>query len=305
MFGYVRPDIGRLTVGDYEYYRAAYCGVCRDMGRCGAASRLCLSYDVVFLEMLILRLGGANPSVGSGRCPVNPLLKKRMVSRFDGSEYAAAVCAALAHYRFEDGVSDEKGLRRAAAKTGSGFSRGWVRKAEKICPGLVKTIRDRLSELSEAEKKAAGSGEVSVDLLADLFGGLLGDVCALPFVREEKKTEAAVASAVGRHVGRWIYIADALDDLKEDEKRGRFNPVLLLYGRTDLSDEEKKTLGCLAAAEAGEALDALSLISEKEGSAPEPGRIIDNVLRYGIPAVTSAVLDGSYRKPRREGIHND
>ena len=53
MFGYIQPYIPNLTVGDYEYYRAAYCGLCRSMGKvCGSGSRLTLSYDGVFLALL-------------------------------------------------------------------------------------------------------------------------------------------------------------------------------------------------------------------------------------------------------------
>ena len=41
MYGYVRPHIPELKVGEYERYRAVYCGLCRSMGRLtGQASRI-------------------------------------------------------------------------------------------------------------------------------------------------------------------------------------------------------------------------------------------------------------------------
>ena len=44
MFGYVKPDSGELRVKDYDFYRATYCGICREMGRAtGNASRVTLS----------------------------------------------------------------------------------------------------------------------------------------------------------------------------------------------------------------------------------------------------------------------
>ena len=305
MFGYVRPDVGRLTVNDYGYYRAAYCGVCRELGRiCGPASRLCLSYDVVFLEMLTLRLGGGSPTPVRAACPVNPFLRRDVIIGTGESASAAAVCGLLAHFRFADDARDESGFRRVAASAGKRLSSRWAKRADTICPGHPEEVREKLLLLADAEEAAASGGECSLDGLSGLFGDLLGTVCAYPFIGSggETKSEAAVAFAVGRKVGRWIYVADALDDLASDEKKGRFNPVLKLYGRSELTEEEKKTLSCLAAAEAGEALDDLSLISEKEGSAPQAGRIIENVLGYGIPAVTADVLSGGYRKPRRDGL---
>ena len=32
------------------------------------------------------------------------------------------------------------------------------------------------------------------------------------------------------HLGRWIYLVDALDDLKEDSRSGSYNPLLQRYG---------------------------------------------------------------------------
>ena len=50
MFGYVKPHVPELRVGEYELFRAVYCGVCRSMGRhTGTVSRFTLNYDYVFL----------------------------------------------------------------------------------------------------------------------------------------------------------------------------------------------------------------------------------------------------------------
>ena len=35
------------------------------------------------------------------------------------------------------------------------------------------------------------------------------------------------------HLGRWIYLIDAADDLKKDAESGNYNPVALRYGLTD------------------------------------------------------------------------
>ena len=54
MYGYVRPSPGRLTPEEKELFQAAYCGLCRTMGRrCGQLSRLLLNYDFTFLAVLL------------------------------------------------------------------------------------------------------------------------------------------------------------------------------------------------------------------------------------------------------------
>ena len=50
MFGYVRIYKPELKIKDYEIYKAAYCSVCRALGRhYGVIARGLLSYDATFL----------------------------------------------------------------------------------------------------------------------------------------------------------------------------------------------------------------------------------------------------------------
>ena len=54
MFGYVRPSAARLTEEDMDRFGAAYCGLCRTMGkRHGQAARFVLNYDFAFLALLL------------------------------------------------------------------------------------------------------------------------------------------------------------------------------------------------------------------------------------------------------------
>ena len=52
MFGYVRIYKPELKIKDYEIYKAAYCSVCRALGRhYGVIARGLLSYDATFLYL--------------------------------------------------------------------------------------------------------------------------------------------------------------------------------------------------------------------------------------------------------------
>ena len=79
MFGYVRPADGHLTAEDKSRFQAAYCGLCRSLGRrYGLAARMILNYDLAFLAMLLSQGAGMPhgplPVPGSPRSPPSPIL---------------------------------------------------------------------------------------------------------------------------------------------------------------------------------------------------------------------------------------
>lgn len=43
---------------------------------------------------------------------------------------------------------------------------------------------------------------------------------------------------LGYALGKWIYLIDALDDLKEDIEKDKFNPINYLYNKNNKSYEE-------------------------------------------------------------------
>ena len=305
MFGYVRPLTAELKVGEYQYYKAVYCGVCKAMGgECGWISRTFLSYDLTFLALLLSAVNGERTEIGQGRCPANPLAKRPMIRGSVFTDYAAAVCGALAAYRFRDDRADERGVRKALASLGTSVSAKWIARVRENYPGLCEGIEEKLDALSAAESSYTEE-TVSIDAPAGLFGDLLAFVCAYPFARSDAPDAAqrkVICASVGRHVGRWIYCVDALDDLADDAKHGRFNPFLLAYGRAELTEEEKTTLSCLLDAEAGEASLALELRENFADASHEPMKIVENVLTLGMDDVAGKVLKGTYRKPGKDRI---
>mgnify|MGYP000383949309 CR=1 FL=1 len=60
---------------------------------------------------------------------------------------------------------------------------------------------------------------------------------------------ARIVRAAASAAGRWLYCVDAADDLAEDRKHGRFNPISLLYGRGTLTPDEALTFSCTLSAE--------------------------------------------------------
>jgi hypothetical protein len=61
VFGYVKAYKPELRVKEFEFYKAVYCSLCRDLGKkYGLVSRFSLSYDFTFLALLQLSLDDGN-----------------------------------------------------------------------------------------------------------------------------------------------------------------------------------------------------------------------------------------------------
>lgn len=74
MFGYVVPRLEGLDEAERERYHRAYCGLCRAIGeRCGQHCRLALTYDLVFLALLLGSLYEPEEREGEGRCAPHPV----------------------------------------------------------------------------------------------------------------------------------------------------------------------------------------------------------------------------------------
>lgn len=290
VFGYVKTARDELRLREYDYYRASYCGLCRAMGKCtGQCSRLTLSYDFAYLANVRMALQGTDPAFARRRCFVHPLQKRRMMEPNTELDYAANASAILAFEKCRDDVADERGLRKIKARMQCFALKRAYKRAKKRYPELADGVRARLVELREMEQRQ----RPSVDEVAAVFGALLGDIFAHGLAHDK----ARIARTVGQQVGRFIYIVDAADDMAEDQRRGRFNPFLLLYGRLPTAEERETVrealIACLADLEA-----AFDLIGDTD--APERSAVLKNILYLGMPATVQQVLCGGEDKKEAE-----
>lgn len=222
VFGYVKAWMPELRVCELEYYRAAYCGLCRACGRCtGCRSRMLLNYDFAFLALVRMALTGERAVTERRRCIVHPTHRRVIMTQRGQLDYCAYASALLSYHKCRDDVADESGGRRLRARAGLVFMRHMHRAAAKQLPGLERVIIERLGELGELER----SGCASVDIPAGVFGRITEAILEHGL----EGSTAAVARQIGYHVGKWIYMADALDDYDDDVKRGRYNPLALMW----------------------------------------------------------------------------
>lgn len=281
MFGYVRAHSAELKVKEYEAYRGVYCGLCRSMGKCtGQCSRMTLSYDFAFLALLRICISGEAIEFEQRRCIAHPLKKRNMMKSGPTLEYCSRAAAILNYHKIKDDLSDEKGFAKIGAALVLPFVSAARKKALRAGLGeLDQSIRALLCELSEIEKKELAS----VDEPAAVFGEILSQICAYGLEGSNER----IAAQIGRSVGKWIYSVDALDDIREDAKRRRYNPFILLYGGEMPSAEQLAPIADALRAALCSAENALDLI---ECDNRDIKNIVDNIMFLGLPDVTDGVI---------------
>lgn len=275
MFGYIKVNRAELKVREDEYYRGTYCGLCRSMGACtGQCSRMTLSYDFAFLALLRITCCERTVSFEQKRCLVHPFKKRNVMANNPSLTYCAGAAALLNYHKLLDDLADERGGKKLRAVLARPFLAHARKKAirKQELSSLDQAIASGLKALSDAEHASLAS----VDLPAERFGAILSDIMSYGL----EGSNARILASFGSAVGKWIYIADALDDWQEDAKKQRYNPFLLLYGKDSPSPQERETIQNALKNELYDAEAALDLLSF---ASPEIQSILSNILYLGMP----------------------
>lgn len=284
MFGYVRTVNAELKVKEHDLYRATYCGLCKSMGKCtGQCSRMTLNYDFVFLALVRYAIEPCEVKIKARRCIAHPIKKRDNMERNVILDYCSGASAILNYQKLNDDLKDEKGAKKFRAVILRPFVSHARKKAIKKDPSLKEldfTIAKKLDELAEIE----ASEQTGVDVPASCFGDILGEIMSHGY----EGTNRRIAFELGRHVGAWIYVADALDDMREDEKRKRYNPLLRLYGGRIPTEEE---LSLIYDATKNKLFSAEAAFDLIEIDDPAIKNILSNILYMGIPQKTANILD--------------
>ncbi|NLT57616.1 MAG: hypothetical protein GXX99_01480 [Clostridiales bacterium] len=269
MFGYVTALQPELRVRELHTYKAIYCGLCRRLKLdYGLRSTLALSYDFVFLAALGLSLSEEEPLLGRGSCPALPLRRKACIEGGEPLHYAAAMQLLLGAAKLEDDAEDEPAAGRAAARAALSALHRAREQATRRYPEQAGAILRHTAALRAAERGPA----CSLDGYAHHSGALLADLAA-PLSQEPATRR--ILMELGYQLGRFIYLIDALDDLLEDARCGRFNPLQAAgYTVERCAQGEVSPLLSDAAQAAARALQLL------------PARrylgILENILQHGL-----------------------
>jgi hypothetical protein len=285
MFGYVRPFKDELKVREFEDFKAEYCALCHTLkSRYGRLSRNILSYDFVFLAMLLTE-GKSAPEMQCARCTVSPVRKKRYCAPSQILDLCAGYSVILTWWKLCDSISDERFYRSFGDRFKKLMLHGAYKNASRAYSGFAGTVRENLTALSQLEKLGNGSLDACADKFAHITEALAS---AMPDEARNRPLRQLLY-----HTGRYIYIIDACDDFEDDLKNHRYNPIANRFKHTEgvLSEEEKNSLRITL-------LHSCALIAAAYELLPKSfwSQILSNIIYLGMPAMCEKVLAGALNK---------
>ena len=235
MFGYVTVCEPELKVKDLKKYRAYYCGLCRTLKEdYGFMGQMTLTYDMTFAVILLSSLYETTTKHEEHRCKVHPAKRQHMLQN-EITSYAAAMNVLLAYYHMEDDWQDDRKVSSLMTKS---LIQGKAKKTIEKYPRQSEIIRKSLKELGECEHE----NSMDIDRAAGCFGRLMAEL----FVWKEDIWEKTLRK-MGFYLGKFIYLMDACEDLPEDRKKNRYNPLKELAKRPDYEAQMEQILRMMIA----------------------------------------------------------
>ena len=297
MFGYVRAFKPYMRICEFDTYKAVYCGLCKTMGReFGLASRFTLSYDFAFLTLMNMSVNGVKITAERERCIAHPLKRSPCATCKSGLDYPAYAAVILVYHKLRDDLGDRGFKGKLAAAVTLPFFRKPYKKAKTKYGSLANTIE----EMMGLQKKIETEKHASVDLACEPTAKMMEAIAAQISDEDEKRS---VLKRFGYLLGRYIYLCDALDDVKDDLRKGGYNPLLsaaeIPKDRKELSDEEYERICKITADSINFTLGELAEAYVKlDIELYKP--ILDNIIYLGLKNVFEQVRSGKFLRKNKE-----
>lgn len=236
MFGYIVINKSEMKFREFDVYRSAYCGLCRELReKYGIAGQLTLTYDLTFVILLLSGLYEPKTWKGTTRCAVHPI-QKQPVMKNEFTEYAADMNLLLSYYKCADDWKDDRNFGKLLY---SRLLKGGNRKVSASYEKKAERIYRLLEELEQGEKR----GEENLDYMSGLFGKIMGEILAV----KEDLWEPSLRR-MGFFLGKFIYLLDAYEDVEEDKKHGNYNLFAEQYGSEEFEGQVENILTMMMAA---------------------------------------------------------
>ena len=229
MFGTLKPQGCGLDDDTRRAHRRLYCGLCQTLGEdYGQLSRAMVSFDAVFLAVVVEGLSARPAPPSRTRCPLVPVVfRPTAAPDSPAMRFAAAVSVLLADQLVADRAEDGS----AAARWARPLGQRTVTEARGILAELGVDL-SALEGFEHTQKAAEVQGVTSpaqaAAPTAAALRRVLTSIASLPDVPSDASDDLG---ALGEAVGQIIYHLDALEDLERDQLSGDFNPCLDARGR--------------------------------------------------------------------------
>lgn len=286
MFGYIQPERPHLFVKDEMLYKALYCGMCKSIKKSsGSLARTALTFDMAFMSALLHNIKNEDVKVEKRRCALHPLKRRYMALPDDTSLLLGCINTVLAYYKLLDDKldGDVKGVLSFLYKSG-------YKRTLRAHPRVAGIIARQTENQRAVEEKNTGiideACEPTAIMMRDLSDYVLGEYAD------------GHTAGLCYDVGKWVYLADALDDYDKDVKKGRFNVLYNAFGADCKAEAVKKGEGEInfifnsLFADMREHLAAIKFHFNHD--------LTDNIILLGIPTKTRALVFGKCGKGKKE-----
>lgn len=291
MFGFIRPVKSELRVREADRFQQVYCGLCHAIrARYGRFYTLFLSYDMTFYALVTGSDQADTPPPCRKRCDAHPLTRRPCAAPDDALARAADVSVLLTYHKFRDSLADEKGAKRALAWLLCRLGRRGYNRARERLPAADREIIAALDDLQQLERERCDSMDRAADASARMTAAVV------PRTGDDRER---VLRQMFYHVGRWVYLLDAAQDVAEDLAQDNYNPVVLRYGlKTPELKEIREPLERTLERSLADICMAYDLLDiERDAD------LVRNIIFLGMPLVTKQVLDGTYQTNGGWGKH--
>ncbi len=281
MFGYVRPVMDKLSEEDRSRFESVYCGLCYELGRrYGFLARWILNYDFTFLAILLAEEDGDYTNF---RCPCKGFCRKQRLCSAPALKRTADESVILTYWKLQDEIEDSGFWRAAGCRVLRFLFRRAYRKAAGEQPAFAKTVEELLAALRQMERDKVPS----VDRPADAFAKLLAAAAEGCGSEERQRIHRQMLY----HLGRWIYLVDAVDDLKEDTPAGKYNPLIYRFNLQNGVLDEDSRQRLIATIDHSVNMISSAFVLADYGVWTS---LLENILYYGLPAAGRLVLEGKW-----------
>lgn len=277
MYGYVVPVKAELGQADFCLYRAFYCGICKSTGKLfGQWPRFTTNYDMVFLSVLLHDYSNQHVEFANRPCICNPR-KKTIVCRNELFDKIVAANIILAYNKANDDVIDGGGVKKKVVR--KMLKKHYI-KAAKLLPEIDATVTESYDKLTKMEKENAAG----IDRVADCFASMMESVG----LNLTGSTDENLGKLL-YNIGKFVYIADALDDVDEDFKKKRYNPLIAEFGnftdRKQFISDNKSELTFLFASTVNRAIECFNKMTFEGAS-----DLMRNIVHKGLRSKCEELL---------------
>jgi hypothetical protein len=179
---------------------------------------------MTFILMLLTGLYEPEGTYGEEKCIIHPF-NKHEVRRNLFSDYVSDMNVILSYYKCLDDWEDEKKFHKLVYGR---MLEGKSSEMRALYQDKARKIDMLMHEISQKEHENCQD----IDIMAGIFGRLMAEITA---VREDEWADTL--RSLGYYLGEFIYLLDAYEDVEEDIKKKRYNPLQKRFGEPEFEDD--------------------------------------------------------------------